>query len=123
MADAALQTIQIRRTAAIHVTLRFPQPCDQRSTILRPNSLEAGCVAERKTCRSVRPWVARGNRTPDAPAAATNRSHRLRDWVDGKFPRTATSFRNRDPRSTDSYGTCRLQKFDSRDATSFGPGS
>src|SRR5262245_5898518 len=114
MADAAQQTTQIRRTAANHLTLRFPRPCDQPSTTPRLNSLGAGCVAEGKTSPCVRPWVARGNRTRDAPAPATNRSHRLRDLVDGKFLRSATLFQNPDPRSTDSYGTFRLQKFDSR---------
>src|SRR6476660_3524066 len=112
----------MRRTAANHLTLRFPRPCDQPSTIRRLDSAEADCVAEGKTFQCVRPWVARGNRTQDAPAPATSRSHRLRDLADGKFLRSATTFRNRGLRSTGSYGTYRLQKFDSRGATSFGPG-
>src|SRR5215472_14144356 len=114
---------RIQRTAANHLTLRFLLPYGQPSTIRRLNSPGAGCVAVGKTSRSVRPWVARGNRTPDAPAPATPHSHRLRDLVDGKFLRSATLFQNPDLRSTDSYGTCRLRKFDSRDATSFGQGN
>src|SRR5580765_2624072 len=113
---------QIRRTAANHLTLRFPRPCDQPSTIRRLGSLEADCVAEGKTSPSVRPWVAPGNRTPDVPAPATNRSHRLHDLADGKFLRSATPSRNRGLRPTDSYGTFLLQKFDSRGVTSFGLG-
>src|SRR4030095_1790847 len=122
VADAAQQTTQIRRTGANHLTLQFPPPHDQPSTIPRLNSLEAGCVAEGKTSQSARPWVAPGNRTPDAHAPATNHSHRLRDLVGDKFLRSATLFRNRGLRSTDSYGTFRLQKFDSLGATSSGPG-
>src|SRR6476646_6826637 len=83
--------------------------------------MEADCVAECKTSQSVPPWVAPGNLTPDAPAPATNRKHRLRDLVDGTFLRSATTFRNRGLRSTGLYGTFRLQQFDSQGATSFGP--
>ena len=122
MVDAAQRTTQIRKMGVNHRTLQFLQPYDQPSTIPRLNSLEAGCAAEGKTSRFVRPWVARGNRTPDASAPATIRSHRLRDLVDGKFLRTATTFRNRGLRSRGSYETFQLQKFDSRGVTSFGPG-
>src|SRR5918996_499669 len=121
VAGADQQTTQTRRMAANDRTFQFLPPYDQPSTIPRLNSLEASCVAEGKTFRCVRPWVARGNRTPDAPAPATNRSHRLHGLVDGKFLRSATLFRNRGLRSTDSCGTFRLQKFDSRDAIWFGP--
>src|SRR6185437_1644565 len=107
---------------ANHLTLRSPQSHDQPSTILRLDSLEAGYVAEGKTSRSVLPLVARGNRTADAPAPATNRSHRLSDLAGDKFLRSATSFRNPSLRSTGSYEICRLQKFDSQVATLFGQG-
>src|SRR6266480_7632754 len=113
MVDAAQRTTQIRKMGVNHRTLQFLQPYDQPSTIRRLNSLEAGCAAEGKTSRSVRPWVAPRNRTPDAPAPATNRNHRLRDLVDGRFLRSVTFFRNRGLRSTDSYETFQLQKFDS----------
>src|SRR6516165_11464457 len=114
--------IQIQKTGANHLTLRSLQPYDQPSTIRRLDSREAGCAVGGKTSPSVRPWVARGNRTPDAPAPATNRNHRLRDLADGKFLRRATLFRNQDLRSTEWCETFQLQKFDSRGATSFGRG-
>src|SRR5215471_16156013 len=114
--------IQIRRTGANHLTLRSLQPYDQPSTIRRLDLLGEGCAAEDKTFRSVHPLAARGNRTPDAPAPARNRSHRLRDLAGDKFLRSATTSRSRDLRSMEWCETFQLQKFDSRGATSFGRG-
>src|SRR5262245_47543714 len=116
-ADVAQRTTRIRRTAANRLTFQFPQWSDQPSTIRRLDLLEEDCAAENKTSRSVHPLAARGNRTPDVPAPARNRNHRLHDLAGDKSLRNATTFRNRDLRSTESYGTFRLQKFDSRGVT------
>src|SRR4051794_28864553 len=119
MADAVQRMTQIRRMGANCRTFQFLPPHDQRSTIRRPNWLEADCVVEDKTSLCVRPWVAPGNRTPDAPAPATNRSHRLHDLADDRSLRNATGFRNPDLHSTELYGTFRLRTFDTQGATSF----
>src|ERR1051326_867100 len=113
---------QIRRTGANYRTFQFLPLYDQLSTIRRPNRLEADCVAEGKTFRCVRPWVAPGSRTRDAPVPATNRNHRLRDLAGDRFLRNATTFRNPDLRSTDWYETFRLRRFDSRGVTLLEPG-
>src|SRR3989442_238956 len=110
---------QIRRTGANYPTFQFLPPSDQLSTIRRPNRLEADCAAGGSTSQCVRPWVAPGSQTPDALAPATNHNHRLRDLADDRFLRNATTFRNRDLRSTDWYGTCRLRRFCTRGVTSF----
>src|SRR2546423_15497587 len=110
---------QIRRMGANYRTFQFLPPYDQLSTFRRPNRPEADCVAEGKTSRCVRPWVAPENRIPDAPAPATNRNHRLRDLGGDRFLRNATRFRTPDLHSTDWYGTFRLRMFDTRGATSF----
>src|SRR5436190_12386570 len=110
---------QIPITAANYRTFQFLPPRDQLSTIRPLNWPEADCVAGGKTSRCARPWVAPENRTRDAPAPATNRSHRLHDLADDRSLRNATRFRNPDLRSTGLYGTFRLRTFDTRGATSF----
>src|SRR5690349_19486151 len=110
---------QIRKMGGSYQTFQFPQSRDQLSTIRRLDSVEADSVAEGKTFRCVRPWVAPGNRTPDAPAPATNHSHRLHDLADGRSLRNAITFRTPDLHSTDLYETFRLQTFDTPGGTSF----
>ena len=88
-----------------------------------PRFAGRGVVGEGKTSQSVRPWVARGNRTPDASRKPRTVVIAFAIWWMVSFFAAPHCFEAEVFVPRIRIEAFRLQKFDSQDATSSGPGN